>query len=289
MLYDNPQFASAVRKIISESLSTKPSVDSEQTQNNPDDERNNAPIATVSELRTQEPIRIKTEPEKSKAKRVWKWTVGILEVIGILAVIAYTILANKQWHEMISARHTAQDAIVSAKKSADESIAQVQSNFNTDQRPYLWLVQPVSPPIYQLGRIPEWHIAISNFGRSPAIQVHGCTKFIIVHQSLETHLSILQVLAKLKAPTPVCDETKSSLASAAVLPSGGTYYPLAEETTLRPVDIPSLAGFSTHDIWMVLYGATTYQDMSGKQYTSTFCVYSGRSGLPHYCPKWNDV
>jgi hypothetical protein len=129
MLYDSPQFVAAVRKIIRDLLGrAEPTVDSDNTQRNTDRERGDTPIAAVAELRTQTPIRVQIKAEDSKAERIWKIAKGGLEVLGILAVIIYTVLANKQWHEMIAARRQNQQAIEQATRAADAAKEEAELN-----------------------------------------------------------------------------------------------------------------------------------------------------------------
>jgi hypothetical protein len=146
MLYENPQFVTAVKKIIRDLLgSSKPSVESEQAQQNPGDERNDAPIVTVSELRTQVPIRVKTKADESDAERIWKWAKGILEVFGILAVIVYTILAQ-------------------------QSLELSKANSRLDQR--AWIGMQSTSIIFTLNQPIQVGIEFGNSGKTPAINTY---------------------------------------------------------------------------------------------------------------------
>jgi hypothetical protein len=179
MDYDNPQFTAAVKKVMRNFIAPEPQVYADDTQDNANDERDNTPITTVSELRTQIPIRVKTETEESKPERIWKWVKGALEVLGILAVIFYTVLANKQWHEMISARHQTQRAVEINDRSAaaseqqardaDAALANSDKFFRRDQRAYVSVKDPVlhDPQITsQQAVVVSFHLI--NTGKTPA-------------------------------------------------------------------------------------------------------------------------
>lgn len=280
MLHDNPQFVAAVRKIISESLGTKSSIDPDQAQQDSNNERDDAPIATVSELRTEIPIRIETEPEKSKAKRIGKVMFSILEVFGILAVIVYTVLANRQWHEMISARHQAEIAI----KAAQDTLKETHQNFIADERPFLWLpnahtAEDASFSTMTYNKTTQklaWNLQIKNFGKSPAIQM-----------SLDIHLAVgKNALQTAQHYNP----TVGKIMGAPIAPGDFSVATAWYEGTISPQKLEQLRSIEGG---VVAYGYAEYADRYSKEgerpYSFTFCFYTQTGGLSGYCTFNNDI
>lgn len=144
--------------------------DSIDAQHQSDNEYRERQIITVAELRTQEPIRIQNEPDQSKPRIIWRRAKGFLEVMGILAVIVYTMLANKQWHEMISARHQQQIAVEAAQISTNIA----RQSLEAVQRPFVVFkaapdMNGVTYNFQSLG----WRIQMpmENTGNTPAIDL----------------------------------------------------------------------------------------------------------------------
>jgi hypothetical protein len=275
MDYDNPQFLAAVRKIIGDSL--KPRVDSDDRKSNPADEGGDAPIAAIAELRTKIPISVKTKADDSKAERVWKWTKGTLEVFGILAVIVYTIVANKQWHEMISARHVATEAIRKTKESSDAQLAQLQSSFVADQRPYLWLTNDTGPFILMsTSKAPltnklGYNYHFMNYGKSPAIKVLTQGHIILGHNAIK------------KIALKPFDTQKGGID-----PPGKDQFNTAVSDKII-TDTTLVNKVNNGDVEFVVSGAMHYFDTAGNDYTSEFCLTRSPGGAIGYCDSHNSI
>jgi hypothetical protein len=67
--------------------------DAVSTERQADDKRCDTPPVTISNLRTDVPIRVQTKTEQSIPERIWGYIKGTLETIGIVAVVIYTGVA----------------------------------------------------------------------------------------------------------------------------------------------------------------------------------------------------
>ena len=76
--------------------------------------RNTAPVLRA-ELQVPHPIEVQTSSKDKKTGR--EWYKLIVETLTLLAVVAYAIVAIRQWREMIQARHQAQASIQVTKDS----------------------------------------------------------------------------------------------------------------------------------------------------------------------------
>jgi hypothetical protein len=278
MDYDNPQFVAAVRKIIHDLFrASEPRVNTDETQHNTDNERDNAPIATVTELRTQIPIRVQTKTDESKAERVWKWAKGLLEVLGILAVILYTVLANKQWHEMISARHQTQGAIEATTRAtgaAEAANKDAADRFRIDQRPYMWIVTPILPAKDPKDGYYTVNIHYKNYGKSPAIKIRTDFRWEIAPNAMKN----VRYISKIPF---------TSKNSTIQMPNGNPDF-ASTKPFLYFSDTEAQQLITTEE-GIVAYGRIDYTGTDGTEYWSLFCMFSQANGALSYCHGYNEI
>jgi len=110
------------------------------------------------------PVAIGKEESTSKAQKVWKAMKTPLEVAGILAVIAYTILTYFMWREMHSSTTAAQKSVNAA-----------QAQLELIGRPWLTVDFTVEPPGFVFTKDGSVQIAfrahIKNVGHSAANKI----------------------------------------------------------------------------------------------------------------------
>jgi hypothetical protein len=184
MEYENPQFVGAVKKISSELLhddlghiadgiqKIKDSIDAKRESDNKRQERDK-PVA-VSDLRTKEAIRVKTESDYGKIKLLGRFIKGTLECVGILAVIAYTYLML-QSNEI--AMSNFRRARIDANGQLKEAMAQTEltrKNFITDQRAWVGVDFPKLSSTWSADKKQitfTTDAIIKNTGKTPALNM----------------------------------------------------------------------------------------------------------------------
>lgn len=76
----------------------------------------NQPV-TVTDFRTEIPIRVQQEPQPGKIKATGRFLKGVLETFGILAVMAYTFIAYNQWRQMIVSNDTSRESLQAVQRA----------------------------------------------------------------------------------------------------------------------------------------------------------------------------
>lgn len=220
------------------------------------------------------PRTIKTETIiKREQQDPWASIKLSVEIGTLLALIAYTGLVAYQLLEMKGATAT-------AKKSADDAMKQVQANFVSDQRPYVWalgaMVEIRQDRIYML-------IQLADFGKSPAIQERAIGKIFIGKNAIDKAGGWFKQFQT--------RHLSANDASPTILPPG--IPPQIPRT--RPED-PLILGYSTIRIgssqedpkdvrqasdtngWIVGVARIDYFDTSGNFYSSELCWVRNLSG-----------
>jgi hypothetical protein len=292
MNYDSPQFIAAVKKVLRDGLanltnSLNDLKDSVSVHWQTDEKRYQTKPITVADLRTDVPIRVQAETQRSKPEKVWRCIKGALEAAGIIAVVVYTILAYRQWHEMIFARHQTQSAIAVANRSAkaaEESLAESQDAFRKDQRPFVW-INPKKPGLGEKQDAENsglfllydtttqrltWTVHFANFGKTPALNV-------VVDKHVEVGADAFQKVKWHEMPPQ----------SPAVLPSGADFFTTAFSPNTMTNDYAKAESFS--DRHVVVFGHLEYSGLDGAEYWSEFCFYRLSSGAVSSCPSHNDM
>jgi len=153
------------------------------------DKSRDTPPILRAELQVPHPIEVQTDPKDKKTGRE-RYKL-VIETLTLLGVVAYAIVAIRQWREMISARHQAQVAVQAAQTSAataQQALDFQKEGTRREQRPYIFLGASASPGIKEFilfhpyptfnPNSPEpfrANIGFKNFGHSPAVRVRfGC-------------------------------------------------------------------------------------------------------------------
>lgn len=129
MEYDNPQFIDAVKKILRDGVaqvadSLKDLKDSVNAHWEADEKRYETKQVSVTDLRTDVPIQVQTEPKRSKPENVWRYIIGTLEAAAFIAIVVYTIVAYHQWQEMMRANDVSMSNFRRARIDANDQLKQ---------------------------------------------------------------------------------------------------------------------------------------------------------------------
>jgi hypothetical protein len=223
-------------------------------------ERNEPEPVASSELKITETVKThKIADDTASPRREWI-KVGI-EAATLCAVIVYACLTLREWREMISARHVAQVAIETAKRSASEALSQVQRNFIADQKPYVWITDEIGPFVqapHSRGNTSDklaFNYHFKNYGKSPAI---NCQEI--------GHILLGRNADKRIAFAPL-DPGKG-----AVLPPGKESFNTAFSD--QAIDPTLLADINSKgkDVYVTVAVHFQYSDTSGNVYDSEFCI-----------------
>lgn len=190
-----------------------------------------------------------------------------------LVVFAYTAIAACQLREMRDATRAATLAANEAKRANDDT----GKRFQVEQRPYVWLDmrqgENVPAPftwtvVEGRGRI-VFYVQFTNFGRSAANNLTISASMLMGPDAF----SKARALPAPKKRPPV--------------PPGGT------ETLIVPsplvVDGQGFQRWRSIDRSMVVFGKIAYEDVSGGNYETGFCIYSRPDNKVEYCPDGNYI
>lgn len=235
-----------------------------------DDKSHETPPITVAELRTQVPIRVKTEAQRSTIETVWRVIKGALEAFGIVAAIIYTIVAYQQWQEMIDATNVSARQTEFSRKGLNETI----KNFRLGERAWISIGNAVivkEDTVFP--SMISYDIDVANVGHSPALDVVG-EGYHIVEEGRHFRL-------------PVQNITRNSTHSS------GTMFPNVTNGSpgrhyLMPEEIKAVQG----DSFFYIYGTFSYKDIFRQPHWSHYCYRLDPKlgwGPFHVCDTHNDT
>jgi hypothetical protein len=95
---------------------------------------------TVAYPDTKVPIRVHAETQRTKIENIWRYVKGTAELVGIVAVIIYTIVSYFNWREQTDATNYAGIQARKARETLNETI----KNFRLDERAWI-VIEPVKP------------------------------------------------------------------------------------------------------------------------------------------------
>jgi hypothetical protein len=256
---------------------------------------------TVSDLQTQIPIRVQTEAKRSKIENFWRCLKGATELVGIAAVIAYTVISWENLGEQIDATNLNSRQAELSRKVANQTAKQ----FRIDQRPYI--VADGAPsfvrfPIVASTQI-EANLTIKNIGRTPAVNIVWNTELLKFYGMPKTQ-PVAGAMKVRKFMTEVFNalHTLDAFARNHMSPSdlrdfGG--HDLAPQqamfnTTNDPVSLSDkeTGGLQTSD-YPILYfvGMATYTDAFNATYETDFCwaSFGNNPNIWHFCDNHNTI
>jgi hypothetical protein len=229
---------------------TEPDSDGNRSQNVPAN-----PVRVIVESFPPKPVPTDKEKTENNVKKRWKIAKGILEVLTLIGLWVYVLETKKTNH------------------LTKEALSDARHNFTQDQEPVIWITP--NPASFGLNKALNWNFNYTNYGRSPALNMHLCA-----HPLFGT-----SAYAVSQANPPSMDYCKGSRESTSVVPSG--YPGFVTMHTDRPLTQPDISAIE-QDGGLVAVGVFEYQDASGDSYVSTFCSYRLKSGAIAHCEKYNE-
>jgi hypothetical protein len=308
MDYDNPQFVAAVKKVLEGSLAhlveslqnLKDAIDAHWQA---DEKRYEAKPVAVTDLRTEVPIQVKTEPNRSKPEKVWHFIIGTLEAAAFLAIIIYTFLAYQQWRELIRAADASDKQATYSRKTFLEA----HDDFRLDQRAWVGLKgfhcnDCKEEPPFQTDstlKVGELGVTLANTGKTPALQMslegtYVSRKYSEPIPDYEASLRDRSAFWKGVGgwpPKGMSPEIKKRLTTASkfVLAPNGTH----DLVIVKGLSVtrPDPKG-NINDV-VITYGVgkITYTDpITNKTHTTRFCIFNnGTAADFHYCTSGNEM
>jgi hypothetical protein len=218
------------------------------------------------------PIKTERDAYDDIHQRRDKWRLWV-EVMTLLAVLAYGYLTLRVWKEMISARHQAQGAVEaanSAVKVTQEANQISKHQFALDQRPYvtiqrIWIIDPKTgheiTPVAGQPLFVEIHFV--NAGKTPALN-------FVIHRHIVFGLSDIE---RHFQSEPTTDMSKRTGGIVAQGPEGSS----TTAVSLKDTFANETADVSISEIvnWdgsqpIVVFGRMTYEDAFGRVYCTPY-------------------
>jgi hypothetical protein len=217
MDYDNPQFIAAVKKVLEDSLAQltdglKNLEDAVGAHWESDEKRYQTKPVAVTDLRTNVPIPIQNKTKKSVPEWIWIIFKGVLEILGIAAVIAYTYVSYHQWCEMQKQTRTGQKQVEQSERAWLTVAITADSDFTFDKDGGARI--SVRPHIHNIGKSPATGIILSAKMILAPMSTTGDRFF---HEPIAQQNELCDKIAK----TPVADGKTTSDFQQVIFPNDG--------------------------------------------------------------------
>jgi|HubBroStandDraft_4_1064222.scaffolds.fasta_scaffold139158_2 hypothetical protein len=279
MDYGNPQFIAAVKKILRDSGAQLTSSFNDlknavHAHWQADEERYQTKPVSVSDLRADVLISVKTYAQRAVKERIWGFTKGVLEVVVAIAVVGYTIVSYRNWLEQIDATNFAGRQTELSRKTLNETT----KNFRIDQRPYV-ITDPHGGTSLPNGQtviiandgkrtIFAAGVDAKNIGKSPAVDVRVTKTEYKIGPSKKVARELRDWIPKYGA-----------IGSSVTLVTNTPRVPVSDIHTLTKEEIDALQN-GTWDAYII--GAVEYRDMFTPKispYETTYCYHVQFQGL----------
>lgn len=230
----------------------------------------NPPITTTTTLRTDVPITVETKPKRGVIEKLWFAIKSPLEVVGILAVIAYTLVSWNLWQDQADATNAAARQAESSRRTLNETVKQ----FRFDQR--AWLVAlgsgKTNPEVMKMGEPFELTLDFKNTGKTPALNTRT------VSQGGE---------GKINEPCPI--KYQEPAKHVPVIGPNETF----ANGGAALISQRFFQAFIAEKELLCWYGRMDYEDVYHRKHWLRFCfqyrhLITGKGGL-FPCPNYNDV
>lgn len=126
----------------------------------------NAPITTTN-LRTNVPITVEAKTKRSKIEILWLAIKSPLEVVGILAVVAYTIVSYNNWQDQADATSAAARQAELSRTGLNETVKQFRISGRA------WIKVEIPPFQFESGKAMFANLKLVNIGKTPANKIEG--------------------------------------------------------------------------------------------------------------------
>jgi hypothetical protein len=159
------------------------------------------------------------------------------------------------------------------------AINDARENFSKDHAPYMWVTPQI--PVLNPNEPFRWDIQYSNYGRSPALELHSCARAAYGPMGL----SALDAVKLPIIDSPECKDQRGH--STSVNPPGYSGYTTAlGQAPLQKSDIETIKSV---DGGALVLGVIEYTDATGHAYESVFCSYRLITGAIMNCEKYNYI
>jgi hypothetical protein len=200
--------------------------------------------------------------------KFWRWRPeAVLAVatfvLAFIAGIQALILATTD----ASTRKAANAAVKSAR-AAETAINTARENFRSEQRPILWLTDPVKLPNFRsnLGGRITWDWYFTNYGKTPALRM-SYSEFMSIQGKVEPSAS---------EPTPT-----------APLPTNKVEF--STIVSRRQMTPEEFNGLMNIDGAITISAHINYEDAYGGKYETDFCLSKLALGPITHCKQGNDI
>jgi hypothetical protein len=172
---------------------------------------------------------------------------------------------------------------------------EIRRNFRTDQR--AWIKVSSEPPELTATDTPVFWIAhFANVGKTPAFKIHGEFQYQFLRKDESPDFSY--------SAFPVTHARSTTLFAGEQLPDPikvirASYRQGSHERIDLGISAAELQLIKRGEAWIAKNGRLTYEDVFGKQHTTTFCSYSTLRDLDirevfespgvHVCANYNSV
>jgi hypothetical protein len=211
-----------------------------------------------------------TDACHSEQKRKYRleWWKFCVEILTLLAITAYAVIAYHQWGAM-------KDAADATKKSADATTKAVQIAENTlkanieisrrDQRAWVGVIaveppvlkDPNNNPVYVKEGLPaKFGVVISNFGKSPALKVKPAI-----------NAYLLAADAKLSPGYGIGERRSIGV----IQPQARGTLPTNPTPTI--FNASHINDMKSGKLILYLFGMITYEDVFKEPHCTTFCMF----------------
>jgi len=228
----------------------------------------------------QEPVRDK-QVESNRQYRVQnslRWATWL----AFIAAGFYGYMAVRQWREMISARHQAQEGITHATKAAGEAKRandEAGARFREEERPYMVITQhPAFSRTLAANQIISVDVHFKNVGKTPAIQDLGNMR-LYVYRIPDGDIGVRRKSYRQFMSNNIAELRKANEKARAehdlpanafwhgndVAPDDISYASTQDPVSLNPADLSALLT-ATNDprLILVLLSVETYRDTKSK-------------------------
>jgi hypothetical protein len=204
------------------------------------------------------------------------WWMRLVEILGVAAVICYTVEAHRTNCLTQQALRTSKEQFtksqVAAKEQFDSAQKSLLDQFTKDQRPYMWLAKGYADDLrINVGQQALWDLHFTNYGKSPAVYTAFRTQVVFgkdsvqkrhkaflseVHAANERHIGVVDAPGMVNHTTAVSDEI------------------------ISPDDMKFILD---HDFGIAVFAYFEYFDLSGNEYHSEVCQGRLKTGAIMDC------
>lgn len=282
------QFLRMARNVVAETrviaaslIGLQKQVETISKQTNPDENPHDKPVPPIASVLTT-PAAIKVEAQAHEKKDKWQRVFEIFELLGIAAVVAYSVLTYYQFRELRKSVEASQEAAffayhqtILAGQAAKIQAQTARDNYRTmylGQR--AWVAIAVVNNTLVEGKPVFIPLQVGNSGKTAAKHVTG--DFILrLYKPSETPDFVYEHRHRMHlASTTVVPNGRVNLSVYAI--SGPKESPDGSKPLPPTLVTPdTLAQLENGTLIMILYGKLTYDDAWGVKHWITLCTLGG--------------